>query len=122
MTPSLYLFAPYFCPLFMAIQFINQTSTETADVMLEERVMPPPFYQVVLLNDDFTPMDFVIEILSEVFGKNLDVATQIMLKIHTEGRGVCGIFAYDIANTKMDEVLKRAQAAEYPLQCVLEKM
>lgn len=106
----------------MAVQFINQTSTETADVMLEERIMPPPFYQVVLLNDDFTPMDFVIEILSEVFGKNLDVATQIMLKIHTEGRGVCGIFAYDIANTKMDEVLKRAQAAEYPLQCVLEKV
>ncbi len=106
----------------MAVQFINQTSTETTDVMLEERVLPPPFYQVVLLNDDFTPMDFVIEILSEVFGKNLDVATQIMLKIHTEGRGVCGIFAYDIANTKMDEVLKRAQAAEYPLQCVLEKV
>ncbi len=94
-----------------------------ASVVLErrtQRVQPPRMYQVVLLNDDFTPMEFVVLVLQEYFNKDRETATQIMLKIHLEGRGVCGVFTRDIASTKVDLVLQAATQHGHPLQCVAE--
>lgn len=85
-----------------------------------QRTEPPRMYQVVLLNDDFTPMEFVVWVLQELFNKDRETATQIMLKIHVEGRGVCGVFSRDVANTKVEQVLQTAQHNGHPLQCVCE--
>jgi ATP-dependent Clp protease adaptor protein ClpS len=85
-----------------------------------QRVKPPQMYQVVLLNDDFTPMEFVVQVIQEFFGKDRETATQIMLKIHLEGKGVCGIYSRDIAITKVDQVQQAARNAGHPLQCLSE--
>lgn len=85
-----------------------------------EKVEPPRQYQVVLLNDDYTPMEFVVEVIQQFFGKARPEAVQIMLKVHVEGRGVCGVFPRDIASTKADLVCQAAQEAGHPLQCVCE--
>ncbi len=85
-----------------------------------QKVVPPPMYQVVMLNDDFTPMEFVIVVLQEFFSKDREQATQIMLKIHLDGRGVCGVYSRDIAATKVEQVLQAAQQAGHPLQAVSE--
>ena len=84
------------------------------------RVEPPRLYQVVMLNDDFTPMEFVVVVLQEFFQRDLETATQIMLQIHTEGRGVCGVYTKDVAATKVELVLAAARRAGHPLQCILE--
>ena len=92
-------------------------------VVLERRsqkLAPPPMYQVVMLNDDFTPMEFVIVILQEFFGKDREQATGIMLKIHLDGRGVCGVYSRDVAATKVEQVLQAAQQAGHPLQAISE--
>jgi ATP-dependent Clp protease adaptor protein ClpS len=81
----------------------------------------PPMYRVVLLNDDYTPMDFVIEILKVFFGMNHDRATQVMLHVHTKGKGVCGVFTYEIAETKVAQVNEFSRQNEHPLKCTLEK-
>ena len=81
----------------------------------------PPMYRVVLLNDDYTPMDFVIEILKVFFGMNHDRATQVMLHVHTKGKGVCGVFTYEIAETKVAQVNEYSRQNEHPLKCTLEK-
>jgi ATP-dependent Clp protease adaptor protein ClpS len=81
---------------------------------------PPRLYQVVMLNDDFTPMEFVVFVLQEHFRHDIDTATQIMLKIHHEGRGVCGVYTKDVAATKVELVLAAARQAGHPLQCILE--
>ena len=78
-------------------------------------------YKVVLLNDDFTSMDFVVEILMELFGHPLDSAINIMLNIHREGRGICGVYTYEIAETKISQVRKRALENEYPLKAIMEE-
>ncbi|HSX92694.1 MAG TPA: ATP-dependent Clp protease adapter ClpS [Hydrogenophaga sp.] len=85
-----------------------------------QRVQPPQMYQVVLLNDDFTPMEFVVQVIQEYFSKDRETATQIMLKIHLEGKGVCGVYSRDVASTKVDQVLQAARSAGHPLQCVSE--
>lgn len=85
-----------------------------------EKLAPPPMYQVVLLNDDYTPMEFVVMVLQRVFNKNADDAARIMLKVHHEGRGVCGVYTRDIAATKAELVLRLAQARQHPLQCLIE--
>ncbi len=77
-------------------------------------------YQVVLLNDDFTPMEFVVLVIQEFFNKDRETATQIMLKIHLQGKGVCGVFSRDVAATKVDQVLDAARKAGHPLQCLSE--
>jgi ATP-dependent Clp protease adaptor protein ClpS len=77
-------------------------------------------HQVVMLNDDYTPMEFVIIMLQEFFGKGLEAATQIMLKIHTEGRGICGVYSRDVATTKVNQVLEAAHKAGHPLKCLSE--
>lgn len=87
-----------------------------------QKPKPPPMCQVVMLNDDFTPMEFVIAVLQQFFGKNRDAATQIMLKIHIEGRGVCGVYPREIAETKVALVMDAAAEAGHPLQCVAEPL
>ena len=85
------------------------------------RVKPPPMYQVVLLNDDYTPMEFVVGVLQKFFGKGREQATQIMLKVHHEGRGVCGVYPRDIAATKVEQVSSYSRQHQHPLQCVMEE-
>lgn len=85
------------------------------------RVKPPPMFQVVLLNDDFTPMEFVVGVLQKFFGKGREQATQIMLKVHHEGRGVCGVYPRDVAASKVEQVCSYARQHQHPLQCVMEE-
>ena len=80
----------------------------------------PPMFKVLLLNDDYTPMEFVVETIERFFNKSREQATQIMLKVHTEGVGVCGIYPQDIAETKMNQVMNHAREAQHPLQCITE--
>ena len=84
------------------------------------RTKPPSLYQVVLLNDDYTPMEFVVMVLQEYFNRDLETATQIMLKIHHDGRGVCGVYSKDVAGTKVELVLAAARRGGHPLQCIME--
>lgn len=84
------------------------------------RVQPPQMFQVVMLNDDYTPMEFVVVVIQEFFGKDLEAATQIMLKIHLDGKGVCGVYSKDVAATKVDQVLDAAHKAGHPLKCISE--
>jgi len=86
----------------------------------EKKLAPPPMYQVVLLNDDYTPMLFVVEVLCRVFNRSLQEAEHIMLKVHHEGRGVCGVYTRDIAVTKVEKVMRLARAHHHPLQCLIE--
>jgi len=81
----------------------------------------PPMYRVILLNDDYTPMDFVIEILRTFFAMNHDRATQVMLHVHTKGKGVCGVFTFEIAETKVALVNECSRQSEHPLKCTMEK-
>ena len=84
-------------------------------------VQRPPLYQVVLLNDDFTPMDFVVVVLETFFNMDRERATQIMLHVHTRGKGVCGVFTREVAETKVTQVNEFARAHQHPLLCTLEK-
>ena len=85
-----------------------------------QKTEPPRMYQVVLLNDDYTPMEFVVMVLQEYFNRDLETATQIMLKIHHEGRGICGVYPKDVAATKVELVLTAARRDGHPLQCIME--
>ena len=85
-----------------------------------QRTKPPQMYQVVMLNDDYTPMEFVVVVIQEFFHKDRESATQIMLKIHLDGKGICGVFPRDIANTKVEQVQEAARQAGHPLQCLSE--
>ena len=81
----------------------------------------PPLFQVVLLNDDYTPMEFVVHVLKAFFQMDTDQATRVMLHVHQKGVGVCGIFTYEVAETKVTQVMDFAQKNQHPLQCTLEK-
>ena len=99
------------------------TKDDGGAVVLERRTQrtgPPQMHQVLMLNDDYTPMEFVIVVLQEFFSKDREAATQIMLKIHLDGKGVCGVYSRDIAATKVDQVLDAAHKAGHPLKCVSE--
>jgi ATP-dependent Clp protease adaptor protein ClpS len=85
-----------------------------------QRTQPPQMYQVVMLNDDYTPMEFVVMVLQEFFSKDLETSTRIMLKIHLEGKAVCGVYTRDVAATKVDQVLDAANKAGHPLKCFCE--
>lgn len=85
-----------------------------------QKLQPPRMYQVVMLNDDFTPMEFVIAVLQELFNKDRESATQIMLKIHLDGRGICGVYSQDVAATKVEQVHQAAHKAGHPLQATFE--
>ena len=95
----------------------------TGDVVTKPSAVKPKLpdmFKVLLLNDDYTPMEFVVETIERFFNKTREQATQIMLKVHTEGAGVCGVYPQDIAETKMQQVLIAAKEAQHPLQCVIE--
>ena len=81
----------------------------------------PPLYSVLLLNDDYTPMDFVVDVLMRFFPLDLEKATQIMLHVHTRGRGVCGVFTRDVAESKVSQVNEYARLNQHPLLCTMEK-
>jgi len=101
----------------MPTQFSEDVVKETSRV----RTTPPPMYKVLLLNDDFTPMEFVVEVLQQLFHMNREKATQVMLQVHTQGHGVCGVYTKDVAATKVEQVLQFAKAHQHPLQCVMEE-
>ncbi|PPC81401.1 MAG: ATP-dependent Clp protease adapter ClpS [Methylotenera sp.] len=93
------------------------------DIALKPEVAKPklpPMFKVLLLNDDYTPMEFVVEVIERFFNKSREQATQIMLKVHTEGAGICGIYPQDIAETKMNQVVSYARQSQHPLQCITE--
>lgn len=85
------------------------------------KLKPPPQYQVVLLNDDYTPMEFVVEVLEGFFGMDREKATRIMLHVHTRGKGVCGLYPRDIAETKVAQVNDYARQHKHPLLCAMEQ-
>ncbi|MDR1888340.1 MAG: ATP-dependent Clp protease adapter ClpS [Zoogloeaceae bacterium] len=93
------------------------------EAILEEEVHSesPALYKVLLLNDDYTPMDFVIHVLQRFFAMDHERATEIMLKVHLEGRGICGLFPRDIAATKVEQVSAFARRHQHPLACIMEK-
>ena len=92
----------------------------TGTITVDPKLKKPPLYRVILLNDDYTPMDFVVEILRVFFGMNVEKATQVMLKVHTEGKGVCGVFSKDVAETKAAQVNDYSRECEQPLLCSVE--
>lgn len=101
---------------------MSDTNEETRVVVKEEvKTQKPPMYKVLLLNDDYTPMEFVVSILEKHFGKDHAAATDIMLKVHREGKAICGVYPYEIAETKVTLVVDEARQNGHPLQCTLEK-
>jgi len=94
------------------------------DLAVEEaqpKVKQPPLYRVVLINDDYTPMEFVVDILESVFGMERTRATQVMLEVHTKGKGVCGVYNFEIAETKVAQVMSIAKQHQHPLLCTMEE-
>ena len=87
----------------------------------KNKVAPPPLFKVILLNDDYTPMEFVVVVLQTFFGMNRERATQVMLAVHREGMGICGAYPRDIATTKVEQVTAYARKHQHPLQCVMEE-
>jgi len=87
----------------------------------KQRIKPPPLFKVMLLNDDYTPMDFVIVVLEKFFRMSREQATVVMLKVHRHGRGVCGVFPRDLAATKVEQVGAFARRHQHPLACVMEE-
>ena len=81
----------------------------------------PPLYQVLLLNDDYTPMEFVVDVLQRIFGMDRVKATRVMLEVHTKGKGVCGVFTFEIAETKVAQVTAYARQHQHPLLCTMEE-
>lgn len=98
------------------------TEFET-DVNMEEKsdVDEPPMYRVYLLNDDYTTMDFVVFVLMHIFNKNYTDAETIMLNVHRKGKGLCGVYTFEVAETKVDAVTSLAKDHGYPLKCIIEK-
>ena len=86
-----------------------------------DELRQPPLFQVLLLNDDFTPMDFVVYVLQHIFRLDHDRAMLIMLEVHTEGRGICGVYTKDIAASKVEQVVNLAREHQHPLACVMEE-
>jgi ATP-dependent Clp protease adaptor protein ClpS len=87
----------------------------------EPKLKRPALYQVILLNDDYTPMEFVVEVLETIFGMDRNQATRVMLEVHTKGKGVCGVFSYEIAETKVAQVTSISQQQQHPLLCTMEE-
>jgi ATP-dependent Clp protease adaptor protein ClpS len=87
----------------------------------QPRTKRPPLYQVVLLNDDYTPMEFVVDVLEHIFAMDRTAATRVMLEVHTRGKGVCGVFTHEIAETKVAQVTTYARQNQHPLLCTMEE-
>ena len=100
------------------------TRDDDRELVVDEdrpRLKRPPLFRVILLNDDYTPMEFVVRILQKVFGLDRTTATRIMLEVHTKGKGVCGVYTYEIAETKVAQVTGLAQQHQHPLLCTMEE-
>ena len=116
----------------LPLNMIEITGSDTPDlgfdhedqVMVQEekaKLAPPPRYQVIMLDDDYTPMEFVVDVLQKFFAMNREKATQIMLTVHTKGRASCGTFSKDIAETKVAQTIQYARENHHPLMCEVEK-
>jgi ATP-dependent Clp protease adaptor protein ClpS len=101
------------------LQLHNDGSTLVKEA--PPKLKRPPLYRVILLNDDFTPMEFVVGVLESVFGLDRNTATRIMLEVHHQGKGVCGVYTYEIAETKVAQVTGLAQEHQHPLLCTMEE-
>jgi ATP-dependent Clp protease adaptor protein ClpS len=103
---------------------MSEKQPQTLDGLVVQETKPklqkPPFYKVILLNDDYTPMEFVVAILQRIFYKSREEATRIMLHVHQQGIGVCGVFTWEVAETKVRQVLDFAKENRHPLKCTLE--
>ena len=105
----------------------RRTETERGpefDLAVDEarpEIKEPPLYRVVLINDDYTPMEFVVNILESVFSMERTRATQVMLEVHTKGKGICGVYNFEIAETKVAQVMGLAQQHQHPLLCTMEE-
>ena len=102
----------------------NQENERDHGVMVEAgkpEVARPPMFQVLLLNDDYTPMDFVVLVLQQFFTLDLEAATQVMLHVHTRGRGVCGVYTREVAESRVSQVNEYARMSQHPLLCMMEQ-
>jgi ATP-dependent Clp protease adaptor protein ClpS len=121
----------YSCTPYVVMQVSMQAGNDDdkdvggSDIGLATKVRPktqkPSMYKVIMLNDDYTPMEFVVQVLQGVFRKSQDEATQIMLNVHKRGVGICGVYTYEIAETKVYQVMDLARKNQHPLQLQLEK-
>jgi ATP-dependent Clp protease adaptor protein ClpS len=93
----------------------------SVSAQIRPKTKRPSLYKVLLLNDDYTPMDFVVFVLEKIFGKGREEAVEIMLNVHHRGVGVCGVYTYEVAETKVTQVIDLARQNEHPLQCTMEK-
>ena len=96
---------------------------QSGDLAVKEappKLKKPKMYRVIMLNDDYTPMEFVVHVLESFFSMDRQMATKVMLEVHTKGKGVCGIFPYDLAETKASQVIEYARQNEHPLVCTVE--
>lgn len=100
------------------VEYQDQTTTQKKE---KEKVDEPPLYKVILLNDDYTTFDFVVSILTGIFGKSVPEAINITNDVHRKGSGVCGVFSRDIAETKIDLVTRNSKRAGFPLRCTMEE-
>ncbi len=104
---------------------MSEEQTQHGHGLMVEEAQPqtkrPPLYQVVLLNDDFTPMEFVVAVLEQIFGMDRTTATRVMLEVHTRGKGVCGVYTFEIAETKVAQVTAYARQHQHPLLCTMEE-
>jgi len=101
----------------------DASGTPGVGIATRTRAKPkkPSMYKVLLLNDDYTPMEFVVMVLQRFFNMDIEQATQVMLHVHQQGVGVCGVFSYEVAETKVNQVMDAARQNQHPLQCTLEK-
>ena len=103
----------------------SDKKSNTKDGLIVDEARPklkrPPLYKVLLVNDDYTPMEFVVHVLEHFFRMNREKATRIMLHVHRRGVGICGVFTYEVAETKVTQVVDYARQHQHPLQCTLEK-
>jgi len=109
----------------MPVDMSEEEQGQSGSGLLVEEAKPrlkrPPLFQVVLLNDDFTPMEFVVDVLERIFNLDRVTATRVMLEVHTRGKGVCGVFTQEIAETKVAQVMTYARQQQHPLLCTMEE-
>jgi ATP-dependent Clp protease adaptor protein ClpS len=99
----------------------NDEGRSGALTLTRVRTKKPSMYKVLMLNDDYTPMEFVVDVLQHIFQKNREEATKIMLHVHQKGVGICGVYTYEVAETKVTQTVDYARKNQHPLQCTLEK-
>ncbi len=107
----------------MSNNLIKKNVNDDIDTITKEEVKlkKPNLYKVILLNDDYTPMEYVVLLLKKIFNKNQDEAINVMLTVHKKGSGICGIYTLEVAEAKLDSVMKMAKSDQHPLQCIMEK-